>query len=266
MRMVSDVNISIREAYISKNDCFIANVNRVDSRYIKFQDEGPKGLMLHSVGCAQPSAEVFATNWNKSGIEKAVHAFIDANTGVVWQTLPWNFRGWHAGGSANNTHIGVEMCESGSITYITASQFTVKDLAKARADCKRAYDSAVLLFANLCERFGLNPATDIISHKEGSARGIASGHQDPEMYWQGLGMSYTMATFRADVAAAMEPDPMPFVDVPEGKYYTDAVRWAWENGIVSGTDATHFSPKASIKRCDACVMLRRLYDLLKGGG
>lgn len=59
---------------------------------------------------------------------------------------------------------------------------------------------------------------------------------------------------------------MPFVDVPKGKYYTDAVRWCWENGIVSGTDATHFSPKANIKRCDACVMMKKLYDLLKGGG
>lgn len=58
----------------------------------------------------------------------------------------------------------------------------------------------------------------------------------------------------------------PFTDVPDGAYYTDAVRWAWENGLVSGTDATHFSPKASIKRCDVCVILKRFYELMKGGG
>jgi hypothetical protein len=259
------VNISVKEAFLVNNDCYIANVNRADSRYVTFQNEGPKGLMLHSVGCAQPSAEVFANGWNKSGVEKAVHAFIDANTGVVWQTLPWFFRGWHAGGSANNTHVGVEMCESSYITYITPSQFTVKDLGKARADCKRAYDTAVGLFAVLCKKYGLNPAKDIISHKEGGEKGIASGHKDPELYWSGLGLGYTMATFRAAVKAELDPKT-PFVDVPDGAYYTDAVRWAWENGLVSGTDPTHFSPKASIKRCDVCVILKRFYEIMKGGG
>ena len=41
--------------------------------------------------------------------------FIDANTGDIYQTLPWNHRGWHGGGSSNNTHIGVEMCEPAAI-------------------------------------------------------------------------------------------------------------------------------------------------------
>lgn len=59
---------------------------------------------------------------------------------------------------------------------------------------------------------------------------------------------------------------MPFVDVPKDAYYRNAVEWAWENGIVSGTDKTHFSPKASIKRCDACIMIQKLYELIKGGG
>ena len=30
---------------------------------------------------------------------------------ATYQTLPWDHRGWHAGGSANNTHIGFEICE-----------------------------------------------------------------------------------------------------------------------------------------------------------
>ena len=32
---------------------------------------------------------------------------------ATYQTLPWDHRGWHAGGSANNTHIGFEICEDG---------------------------------------------------------------------------------------------------------------------------------------------------------
>ncbi len=57
----------------------------------------------------------------------------------------------------------------------------------------------------LCKTYGLNPLADgvIISHKEGHARGIASNHGDPEHLWRGLGMSYTMDTFRSAVKAAM---------------------------------------------------------------
>ena len=43
----------------------------------------------------------------------------------------------------------------------------------------------------------------ICSHKEGHAKGIASNHGDPEHLWKGLGMSYTMDTFRQAVNAKM---------------------------------------------------------------
>lgn len=82
-----------------------------------------KGLMLHSVGCSQPSAEVFAREWNDPDVEKAVHAFIDGNTGKVYWTLPWEYRGWHGGGKCNDTHIGVEMCEPDSIKYTGSASF-----------------------------------------------------------------------------------------------------------------------------------------------
>ena len=44
--------------------------------------------------------------------------------------------------------------------------------------------------------------------------------------------------------------PNPFVDVPEGKYYTNAVLWAYYHDprITGGTDATHFSPNKECKR------------------
>lgn len=165
-----------------------------------------KGLMLHSVGCPQPSAQVFIKNWNSASYKSAcVHGFIDANTGTVYQTLPWNHRGWHGGGSSNNTHIGVEMCEPACIKYTGGSSFTCSDLATAKAAAKRTYEAAVELFAFLCQEYGLNPLGDgvIVSHKEGCARGIASNHGDPEHLWNGLGMGYTMDGFRNDVYELM---------------------------------------------------------------
>lgn len=188
--------MKIIESILTKNPCYTAG------RTITV-----KGLMLHSVGCNQPSASAFVKSWNPpaNGREVCVHGFIDANTGDVYKTLPWNHRGWHGGGSSNNTHIGIEMCEPACIKYTGGSTFTCSDTATARTAVKRTYDSAVELFAMLCKEFGLDPLADgvIISHKEGHARGIASNHGDPEHLWTQLGMGYTMDGFRKAVKTAM---------------------------------------------------------------
>ena len=49
----------------------------------------------------------------------------------------------------------------------------------------------------------------------------------------------------------------PFVDVANGQYYTDAVVWAYENGITSGKDATHFQPDANCIRAQVVTFLYR---------
>lgn len=189
--------MNLIESILTKNPCYTAG------RKITV-----KGLMLHSVGCPQPSASVFVKNWNSPSYDRAcVHGFIDGNTGAIHQTLPWDHRGWHAGGAANNTHIGVEMCEPSCIKYTSGANFTCSDTATAQAVAKRTYAAAVELFAMLCQKFSLDPLGDgvIISHKEGCARGIASNHGDPEHLWTQLKLPYTMNTFRAAVKAAMEP-------------------------------------------------------------
>ena len=190
--------------YSVNNPCYQNNVGKADSRYTTFQTRGPKGLMLHSVGHNQPSAKVFADRWNRSGIEIAVHAVLQAD-GTVYQCLPWNYRGWHAGGNANNTHVGVEMTEPSQIKYTGGSTFTVLDKTAALAQAKGTYQTAVQLFAQLCKEYNLDPLAQgvIISHHEGYLQGIATDHGDPEHLWKGLGLSYTMDGFRKDVKAVM---------------------------------------------------------------
>lgn len=51
----------------------------------------------------------------------------------------------------------------------------------------------------------------------------------------------------------------PFADVKESDYFYDAVLWAAENGITSGTDATHFSPNNPCTRAQAVTFLWRSY-------
>lgn len=192
--------MKIVESIMTKNPCY-SNGRKLDN--------GVQGLMLHSVGCSQPKASAFINNWNNPSYDRAcVHGFIDANDGTIYQTLPWDWRGWHAGGSANNTHIGVEMCEPDCIKYGGGSSFTCSDTKRAKEMVNRVYNSAVQLFAMLCKMYKLDPLADgvIISHKEGHYRGVASNHGDPEHLWKGLGLSYTMDTFRKDVAKVIGED------------------------------------------------------------
>ena len=61
--------------------------------------------------------------------------------------------------------------------------------------------------------------------------------------------------------AAGSPAPvsteMPFTDVTAGTYYYDAVLWAVENGITSGTSATTFAPDAVCTRAQIVTFLWR---------
>lgn len=50
---------------------------------------------------------------------------------------------------------------------------------------------------------------------------------------------------------------LPFVDVDKDAYYYDAVAWAVENNVTTGTSATTFSPDASCTRAQMVTFLWR---------
>ena len=197
----------------------------------------PRGIMLHSIGTPQPSASVLARYFNQyqpGGQSVCVHAFVQAD-GTVYQTLPWDMRGWHCGGAANNTHIGIEMTEPGAgMSY-----------AESAEQITGTYHAAVELFAKLCEMYSLDPLADgvIIGHAEGHRLGVASNHADPEYLWNVYGMGYTMDGFRRDVAEAMsENDNEEDDDMIRYDTIDDVPGWArstikemMDAGLISGT-------------------------------
>lgn len=72
--------------------------------------------------------------------------------------------------------------------------------------------------------------------------------------------TFTMSSGPVTVTATFMDDNTMlnfFVDVPAGAYYYDAVLWAAEGGIVTGTDAVHFSPDASCTRAQLVTFLWR---------
>lgn len=220
--------MEIVEAFAMKNKCYQVAAPLT-----------PQGIMLHSIGCPQPNAAVLARYYNQyqpGGQSVCVHGFIQRD-GTYYQTLPYTMRAWHCGGSANGTHIGVEMTEpSAGMSY-----------AESAEQITGTYHAAVELFAHLCETYGLDPLADgvIIGHAEGHRRGVASNHADPEYLWNAYGMGYTMDGFRRDVAAALAAGNTDTDEEDDMIRYTtidDVPGWArgtvkemMDTGLISGT-------------------------------
>lgn len=200
--------MNLRKLILTNNACFKAGKTII-----------PKGIMVHSTGADNPwlkryvgpddgllGKNQYNNHWNQEkpgGRQVCVHAFIGKladGTIATYQTLPWNHRGWHAGGTANNTHIGFEICEDGlsDSTYFN-----------------KVYREAVELCVYLCKQYNLTEK-DIICHSEGYKLGIASNHSDVMHWFPKHGKS--MDTFRSDVKSVLASSAPVEPTVPK-KYY-----------------------------------------------
>ena len=56
----------------------------------------------------------------------------------------------------------------------------------------------------------------------------------------------------------MEAEPLPFTDVSEGDWFHDAVRYAYENGLMDGVGDGQFAPNATTNRAMVVTILYRL--------
>lgn len=210
--------MNLTTKYMTRNDCYTAN------RKIK-----PKGIMVHSTAAPGAMAAVWFAKWNKSFKAKetnrqvCVHAFVDDNS--IWQYLPWDHRGWHAGGRANDTHIGFEICEPAGHHYVSGSTMIDYDVAKNEAYFHKIWQNAIDLCVMLCKQYGMTEK-NIICHSEGHRKGIASNHGDV-MHWFPKHRE-NMDTFRAAVKSALaigSVDPKP--NQPEQSETIYRVRKNW---------------------------------------
>ena len=264
--------MNLHQLFLTNNPCYKAE------RSISVE-----GLMLHSVGCPQPDPLVFIKNWDRTSYDRAcVHGFVGG--AEAYETLPMfstpgkAHRGWHGGGSSNNTHIGVEMCEPSCIQYTGGASFVCTDRVKAVAFVKQTTQTAVELFAKLCKFHGLDPLAPgvIVSHAEGHKMGIASNHGDPEHLWRGLGMDYDMDKFRAAVAAEMEDDmtkeqvleiikeyETKKADLGANGWSAEARAWAEQEGMIAGFSDGRMGYQTHCTREMMVVFLFRLWQKVK---
>ncbi len=209
--------MNLTTKYMTRNDCYTANRKIV-----------PKGIMVHSTATPGVMAAAWFSRWNKSykagetDRQVCVHAFLDDKE--IWQYLPWDHRGWHAGGSANDSHIGFEICEPAGFSYSGGATMVGYDAAKHEAYFRAAWANAVALCVYLCKLYGLSEQS-IICHSEGHKLGIASNHADTMHWFPKHGES--MGTFRATVKAALAGGSSGGGSVETDGYYR--VRKSWSD-------------------------------------
>lgn len=194
---------NITKSYVTKNN-----------RYKAAEIIKPQGIVLHSIGCPQPKASVLLNSWANNSSQYVTHYVLDDT--VIYQCMPDNYKCWHVCSPGNDKWIGVEMCEPKQIKYTSGAKFTCSNRSAAQDYVRKTYANAVQLFAHICKKYGWNPQTAIYTHNYITKNKLSNtNHVDPEHLWSGLGLPYTLAGFKNDVAKAMGSTPK--VEVTESK-------------------------------------------------
>ena len=150
--------------------------------------------------------------------------------------------------------------------YTFAGWFSDKALTKAVTSVKLTANTTV--YAKWTQNGGTaqNPFVDV---KEGAyyydavlwavEQKITSGTSATTFSPDASCTRAQMVTFlwRAAGSPKVENGKNPFVDVKADAYYYDAVLWAVEKGVTSGTSATTFSPDATVTRGQTVTFLYR---------
>jgi hypothetical protein len=91
--------------------------------------------------------------------------------------------------------------------------------------------------------------------------GITSGTTETTFSPDGTLTRAQAVTFLWRMAGcpAAEAEELPFADIPEDAWYAEAVMWAYENGITTGTTLTSFSPEGTVTRAQTVTFLYRCY-------
>lgn len=220
----------------------------------------PQGCVNHSVGCAQPSVDVFFNLMNKSSAGWGVNAILGdfhKGDGRILVVLPLDARPWGCGsgskGSWNNTKVQWEVCEPAGHTYAGGTMIAY-DVAKNQVYFDRMWKMLVAWNVYLVKKFGYD-INGISDHAESYRAGYGSNHSDMGQWLPKHGKS--MAALRQEVEAILNGDSIAeteddfMADVKKfeeawleyrktlqdndaGAYSQDARNWATSSGLIAG--------------------------------
>lgn len=194
---------------------YTVNVNIIEKNnpHLSLQ---AKGIVLHETATPNATDEAEQRYFNNNNVNASAHAFVDYDS--ITQCIYWDEKAWHAGPTANNKFIGIELCH-------------FDDPVKFQELWNRGVWLCAYLFVT---RLKLSTVTkdNLMSHKEVSLKWGETNHMDPDAYFAAHGK--TMNDFRKDVQIMIDemnkptPAPVPAPSIPQWKY--DGAQWLVDNG------------------------------------
>ena len=222
------------------------------------RDIAPAGCVNHSVGCAQPSAEVFYKLMNTANAGWGVNAILGdfhLGEGRILLVLPYKRRPWGCGagakGSWNNSRIQWEVCEPSGHTYAGGTMIAY-DVAKNQVYFDRMWKMLVAWNVYCAVKMGYD-ASSVNDHAESCRAGMGSNHADMGQWLPKHGKN--MASLRAEVQKIMNEEDDDNMDKDKfkglfaemrkdlqdndaGQYSAEARAWALSTGLIAGNGET----------------------------
>lgn len=97
---------------------------------------------------------------------------------------------------------------------------------------------------------------DAVKVVDKDGKDVAVTEKDGKYVFTMPGSAVTVTgTFKAETPA---PAPLPFTDVKIGNWFYDAVKYAYAQGLMTGTSATTFAPNGTMNRAMIVTVLYRL--------
>ena len=172
----------------------------------------PKGIVIHETACNGDTAAGEQHYFDSNNVQASAHAFIDWNS--IIQCIQWYNVSWHAGATANNRFIGIELCHT-------------DDQARFNEIWKRGVWLCAYLFVNVLNMRIVTP-DNLMSHAEVSDRWHETDHQDPVSYFGNHGKS--VDNFRRDVQVMITEITKPQETTPEAEQWKkDGAQWLKDN-------------------------------------
>ena len=173
----------------------------------------------------------------------------------------YTFDGWYAGEKCVSSSSVYRFCVTEDTTLVAKFAVTNNDKPispnpkpEKPSEVKNDENIEDTVFADVPNDSYYEDAV-IWAVDKGITMGVSANRFDPD----GICTRAQAVTFlwRAAGSPAPKSSAMPFIDVPAGSYYYNAVLWAVENGITKGTSDAAFSPDKTCTRAQIVTFLWR---------
>ena len=238
---------------ISSTSTAVAKIG--DNRYTSLQDAVDASNdkdVIEIIGGNSPYSATMSGSSRTITVKNGTAGEIKVTINGTEKTLAAK-NGENAGGSAEFTYTRPSHNGSGSTSTTYNVNVNAATNGAVAADKKTASKgTAVTVTASPSKGY----VVDAVKVVDKDGKDVAVTEKDGKYVFTMPASAVTVTgSFKAETPA---PVALPFTDVKSGNWFYDAVKYAYEQGLMTGTSATTFAPNGTMNRAMIVTVLYRL--------